>query len=858
MIGKRIVRLAAFLLFFWCASLLFAAPFVLSRAFAAVPPQAEIQQGDDPIPGWIQPTPTPVSLDSITDVAIPPLEGGRKPDRAPVFVSPANQTAEVAAAAGGGLSIDLWYGNTQQFGKLGEPQPWINLLGNVTGTVEAVTLTYSLNGGALQDLHVGADGYRLAHGGDFNIELPVVDLINGTNKVAITATNALSDVVSKIVTVKYEQGNVWPDNVSIDWANVSSIQNVAQVVDGEWVIENGLVHPVSLGYDRLIAIGDLTWKDYEATVQLKVKAIDPVGYQGIYSGPNLGLGVRWQGHFDAQNGTQPRTGWQDLGALALYRWLPDQTEALQMFGYGGEVIGFNPEKTIDFDTMYTAKLSVQSAPNDDAYYRFKLWKATDPEPLLWDMESFGKAGQPATGSFVFQAHFADVYFGPITIEPLATISPTITLPPLEHGTLRIEPSLPAYTYGQQVEVTAIGNIGYQLDHWSGDLSGSANPLTIYMTKDVMATAVFTTAPPPVVILTDTLHGDVTVDPVKTAYNYGEKVTFFAKPDPGYRFVRWGGNRQSNTNPLVVIIDGDLFLEPVFDTEASPLSDDFNSCALDTALWTFSDPSPSADTTFSINGQQLTFSVPAGTDHDLWEGKNFAPRLMQAATNTDFDLIAKFESIPSLMFQMQGIIVEQNSDNFIRTDFYSDGTSLYIFSATIIDGIAGTQINETITPTSSNSYLRVTRAGDVWTIAYSFNGSDWTTAGSYTQPLAVTKTGPFAANAGIFPANTVVVDYFENTSVPIVGEDAKTSALTINTVGDGTVAASPNKASYACDETITLTASPASGWALDRWSGALSGSQNPITLKFDLGDTVTATFVEFNPDIFIFLPIISAK
>jgi len=69
------------------------------------------------------------------------------------------------------------------------------------------------------------------------------------------------------------------------------------------------------------------------------------------------------------------------------------------------------------------------------------------------------------------------------------------------------------------------------------------------------------------------------------------------------------------------------------------------------------------------------------------------------------------------------------------------------------------------------------------------------------------------------------------------------ALTISTVGGGSVAKSPDKTTYTYGEVVTLTANPAVGWSFSAWSGDLSGSDNPATLTIDGNKSVTATFTQ---------------
>ncbi len=66
-------------------------------------------------------------------------------------------------------------------------------------------------------------------------------------------------------------------------------------------------------------------------------------------------------------------------------------------------------------------------------------------------------------------------------------------------------------------------------------------------------------------------------------------------------------------------------------------------------------------------------------------------------------------------------------------------------------------------------------------------------------------------------------------------------LTINLIGSGLVAMSPDQATHAHGTSVTLTATPATGYAFTGWSGALTGTANPASITMDADKTVTATF-----------------
>lgn len=310
--------------------------------------------------------------------------------------------------------IDIWYGDNQRFGQHGNPQQWINILGNVSDPNGISSLKYSLNNGHELPLTIGPDGLRLQSTGDFNIEIAYTDLICGINQVEITAINNLNDTTVKTVSVEYTCGNTWPKTYSTDWSTVTNIQDVAQVVDGKWSLGTSGVRPVIQGYDRLIAIGDITWDDFEMRVSITIHDINTSTPHG---GPFLGCVIRWQGHYD-WDGAQPRKGWWPLGAFMGYDWISN-------LGYFRLHIAGNNSVTIAQDTTgkqlttnvrYIFKMRVETT-GSNSIYSLKAWEDGTSEPSQWDVSGTGLLGELHEGSLLLLAHFVDASFGNITITP---------------------------------------------------------------------------------------------------------------------------------------------------------------------------------------------------------------------------------------------------------------------------------------------------------------------------------------------------------------------------------------------------------------------------------------------------------
>ncbi len=317
---------------------------------------------------------------------------------------PARGFKSNARLGAGGPVIDVWYGTYQVFGQLGVPQQWVNILGNVSDPDGVGTLVYALNGGPASSLSIGPDGKRLVSPGDFNIEIDYQDLLVGPNQVVITATDQLANSSVVTVTVEWVGNRPWPQPYTIDWSTVGAISEVAQIVDGEWTLEADSVRPAVMGYDRLIAIGEMAWKDFEVEVPITIHALQEPNDGGV------GIILRWQGHFQEAN-EQPRTGWWNIGAYGYYRdgdhlaLRLDKSDPLQ-----------DPSVQLAFGTPYIFKMRVTGTLGE---YKLKVWEQGQPEPAAWNMTAQDDSRDLASGSVLLVAHKVDASFGDVTIRPLS-------------------------------------------------------------------------------------------------------------------------------------------------------------------------------------------------------------------------------------------------------------------------------------------------------------------------------------------------------------------------------------------------------------------------------------------------------
>lgn len=142
---------------------------------------------------------------------------------------------------------------------------------------------------------------------------------------------------------------------------------------------------------------------------------------------------------------------------------------------------------------------------------------------------------------------------------------TCSVEPVGGGSVTFDPPGGAYDPDTQVTLTATPELGYEFDRWSGDLSGSANPVSITMNSNNVVTAHFTQVS---VIYTLTVTvtldsegqaaGEVEISPTGP-YESGAVVTLKAIPYSDNTFTGWEGDLSGPENPATVIMDSNKII-----------------------------------------------------------------------------------------------------------------------------------------------------------------------------------------------------------------------------------------------------------------------------------------------------------
>ncbi len=393
------------------------------------------------------------------------------PAAAPAFTARADYFDNLACPLGnpgvvtGGPEIEFWYGETQSFGELGNPQNWINILGRVSGPHAIASLSYTVNGGSSVPLAIGPNSTRLVGPGDFVTEIDYGTLNDGANSVEFTAIDSESNSTSVTVNVQYTAGQVWPLPYTADWSSMPDIQTVGKVVDGLWAQTAGGVRTTESGYDRLIVIGDETWiPNYEVVMPLTVHSAQ--------SDAGVGFAVGWQGHTGSAS---PRLNWP-LQSISWIRY-PLSNPRLRIITYPNSILAEQPFPGFQAGVPYLLKSRSVSIGGGQSRVSMKLWPAADPEPADWMLET-----DTATrdGSVLLICHKADVTVGNVEITPVnpASFPQFISLP--EQAAM----AGTAYTYNVTVAggtapvvITASGLPGWLslADHGDGTASLTGTP-----------------------------------------------------------------------------------------------------------------------------------------------------------------------------------------------------------------------------------------------------------------------------------------------------------------------------------------------------------------------------------------------
>jgi hypothetical protein len=300
--------------------------------------------------------------------------------------------------------------------------------------------------------------------------------------------------------------------------------------------------------------------------------------------PSVGWSFdHWSG--DLGGSTNPDTIIMDDNKLVTAHFTEDQ------YTLTVNVVGSGSVTKIPNLPTYTYGQTVQLTANPLPGWSFDHWSgdmsgSTNPDTITIYGDSF------------VTAHFTQDQY-------------TLTLTYIGSGSVVKNPDQPTYTYGTPVQLTAYPNAGWSFDHWSGDLTGSTNPDTIFIYGDSVVTAHFTEDQ---YTLTVNVAGSGSVikSPDQPTYTYGTPVLLTANPSAGWSFDHWSGDMSGATNPDTIIIYGDSFVTAHFTQDQYTLTVNIIGSGSVVKL-------PDQPTYTYGTIVQLTANPDVGWDFDHWSG-----------------------------------------------------------------------------------------------------------------------------------------------------------------------------------------------------------------------------------------------
>ena len=455
-------------------------------------------------------------------------------------------------------------------------------------------------------------------------------------------------------------------------------------------------------------------------------------------------------------------------------------------------------------------------------------------------------------------------------EVTATFIPTTltiatTVGPQDAGTIALDPKGPEFALNEEVTVTASPATGYLFDRWEGSLEGDANPAMLTVAGNEALLAVFTPTQHTVTSSVSPENaGTVAFSAEVDTYPFGAELGVLATAAAGFQFDHWQGDLEGTDNLATLEIDGDKSIAAVFVTAALSITTevtptDAGSVAVE----------PEGPTFEHGAGATITATAAEGFAFDYWVGAEIGQEGENPLTVTmvaDLQLQAVFVSAT---YTVTGTVSPTGSGT-IEADplaaVYDAGSEVTLI-ARAADGYEFSRWDLGGGDDRVDNPLLLTITADIVIEAvFLFRGFSLETA---VQPegagaVSVEPDNVLYADGALValtpvPAEGYVFDGWtgdlagRSTPGELVMNSSKSVTAvfrcpdllltaTASPADGGTVARDPDQECYPAGTEVTLTPSPAEGYAFNRWEGGLTGIDSPATVVVNSDTSVTAVFV----------------
>jgi uncharacterized repeat protein (TIGR02543 family) len=226
------------------------------------------------------------------------------------------------------------------------------------------------------------------------------------------------------------------------------------------------------------------------------------------------------------------------------------------------------------------------------------------------------------------------------------------------------------------------------------------------------------------------------------------------------------------------------------------------------------------------------SSTMGDSENDYVPQNFSVVLENTDLGIYINLRAGAENIHGTNIRANPILAALNIDNAVNVTI----------SPSSRGGKTGDNVSFTVTVNNTGRYddnysLGVNASGLQYTISptvlsvkagNSANATLTVTVGTSNRIITVTADGEYA------DSNT-------SCTAEVTGETLYILTATVNPTSGGSITLNPSSDSYSSGTVVTATATPASGYVFDHWSGDASGTTATVTVTMDSDKTITAIF-----------------
>jgi uncharacterized repeat protein (TIGR02543 family) len=158
--------------------------------------------------------------------------------------------------------------------------------------------------------------------------------------------------------------------------------------------------------------------------------------------------------------------------------------------------------------------------------------------------------------------------GTLTIDatPQVQQNYTLTVNVVGSGSVAKNPDSATYLSGTNVTLTASAAVNWVFQGWSGDLTGSQNPVDITMNGNKTVTATFVAIQPGqefTLTVNVVGSGSVTENPSNATYASGTVVTLTATPAVNWTFHLWSGDLTGAQNPINITMNANRTVTATF-------------------------------------------------------------------------------------------------------------------------------------------------------------------------------------------------------------------------------------------------------------------------------------------------------